>query len=281
LKIADIWKSTNSKFLKRLRNINVSEAFWNIRTRPIPDHILRANKANPSSNLVGLEKLAVSMDSNAFTKWWHYFEIYDSLLGPQAQQSRSNKLAQPLRILEIGVWMGGSLQLWRKYFGEQAIIFGIDIDDAASHQGVSEAQIRIGSQTDSIFLKSVLDEMGGLDIVIDDGSHRSEDVIITLNALFPHLSEEGVYIIEDLHTSYWPNYGGGLNRPSSSIEVLKSIIDMLNHSYFDETANDKRLGLSSEDIRSIQFFDSVAVIKKAKARRPSLYINPGKDLKVT
>jgi hypothetical protein len=231
--------------------------------------------------LKGLEEIAVSMDSNAFTKWWHYFEIYDSLLGAQAQQSRRNELPRPLRILEIGVWKGGSLQLWRRYFGEQAIIFGIDIDDAASHQGISEAEVRIGSQSDPIFLNSVLDEMGGLDIVIDDGSHRSKDVIRTLNILFPHLSEGGNYIIEDLHTSYWPNWGGGLKRPSSSIEILKSIIDMLNQPYFRETAKDKRLSLSPDDIGSIKFFDSVAVIKKAKVGRPALYLNSGRKKAVS
>lgn len=237
---------------------------------------MRANVALPQHDEKGLAQLAISMRSNKFTKWWHYFEIYDFLFDSLAKQSRRNELPQPLRILEIGVWMGGSLQLWRKYFGELAIIFGIDIDEAAKHQGVYEAEIRIGSQTDPSFLKSVFDEMGGLDIVIDDGSHRSKDVITSLNALFPYLSEGGFYIIEDLHTSYWPNFGGGFKRPSSSIEVLKSIIDMLNQPYFGETANDKRLALSSDDIGSIQFFDSVVVIKKAKTKPPALYVNPGK-----
>jgi cephalosporin hydroxylase len=242
---------------------------------------LRANVALPQHDEKGLAQLAISMRSNKFTKWWHYFGIYDSLFDSLAQQSRRNELPEPLRILEIGVWMGGSLQLWRKYFGKAAIIFGIDIDEAAGRQGVHEAQVRIGSQTDPIFLKSVIDEMGGLDIVIDDGSHRSKDVITSLNAIFPYLSDGGFYIIEDLHTSYWPNFGGGFKRPSSSIEVLKSIIDMLNQPYFGKTANDKRLALPPGDIGSIQFYDSVVVIKKSRVEQPALYVNPGKSLKST
>ncbi len=275
------WKSASSEILNRVKKLNLTAIIWSIRTRPTPEQDLRANAANPSPNLKGLEQLAVSMNSNKFTKWWHYFEIYDSLFDTLSQQSRRNDLPQALRILEIGVWMGGSLQLWRKYFGEPAIIFGIDIDETASRQGVHEAQVRIGSQTDPIFLKSVVDEMGGLDIVVDDGSHRSKDVIVSLNALFPYLSEGGLYIIEDLHTSYWPNHGGGLKRPSSSIEVLKTIIDMLNQPYFGRPANDKSLTVSADDIGSIQFFDSVVVIKKAKSKQPALYVNPGKSLKST
>jgi cephalosporin hydroxylase len=273
-------KGASSALLNRLKKLNFTETLWRIRTRPTSEHDLRANAAKPSPGLRGLEELAVSMNSNKFTKWWHYFGIYDSLFDSLAQQSRRNELPQPLRILEIGVWMGGSLQLWRKYFGERSIIFGIDIDEAAARQGVHEAQVRIGSQSDPIFLKSVLDEMGGLDIVIDDGSHRSKDVIASLNAIFPYLSDGGLYIIEDLHTSYWPNFGGGLKRPSSSIEVLKSIIDMLNQPYFGQTSNDKRLTLSPGDIGSIQFFDSVVVIKKAKVKQPAFYLNPGKNVTV-
>jgi hypothetical protein len=194
MKIAQTMKSASSQLLSRLRNLDLTETLWRFRTRPTPEHVLRANKANPSPNLNSLEEIGVSMDSNKFTKWWHYFEIYDSLFG--SLQSRRNSIPQPLRILEIGVWMGGSLQLWRKYFGEKAEIFGIDIDEAASRQGVNEAQIRIGSQADPIFLKSVLDEIGGLDIVIDDGSHKSKDVIMSLNFLFPHLSEGGSTLLK-------------------------------------------------------------------------------------
>jgi hypothetical protein len=145
---------------------------------------------------------------------------------------------------------------------------------------VSEAHVRIGSQTDPVFLKSVLDEMGGIDIVIDDGSHKSSDVINTLNLLFPHLNEGGHYIIEDLHTSYWPNFGGGLKRPSSSVQVLKSIVDMLNQPYFGESANDKRLTLNPGAIGSIQFFDSVAVIKKIKTKKPQIFFNSGRDFRI-
>jgi hypothetical protein len=260
---------------------DIIEFLWSKHTKPVSEETLRANKALPSSKVTGLESLAVSQDRNAFVKWWHYFEIYENLLGSHAKQSRESTLTQPLKILEIGVWKGGSLQLWRSYFGEEAIIYGIDIDESAGNQGVTDAQIRIGSQSDATFLKSVVSEMGGLDIVIDDGSHLSNDVINTLNVLFPLLSVGGIYIIEDLHTSYWPKFGGGLRRKTSSIEILKSVIDTLNQPYFGKIAANQRLGLSRETLGSIQFFDSVAVIKKANSQQPALYLNPGRDSKTS
>jgi cephalosporin hydroxylase len=116
-------------------------------------------------------------------------------------------LARPLRILEMGVWRGGSLDLWRQYFGPDAIIYGIDIDEVITTLGIDSAEVRVGSQTDEIFLLSVIEEMGGLDIVIDDGSHQSKDVLASLRILFPRLAEGGTYVIEDLHTSYWPAWG--------------------------------------------------------------------------
>ena len=100
------------------------------------------------------------------------------------------------------------MDLWREYFGPSAVIFGVDIDESCRAIPQRSGQIRIGSQVDRRFMKSVVDEMGGLDIVIDDGSHINQHVIESFQILFPHLSRRGFYWIEDLHTSYWPRWGG-------------------------------------------------------------------------
>lgn len=272
-------RSSVSSIMRKILS-GILDFFWSMHTKPVSEDLLRANLAHPPLELKGIEELAFSQNRNPFTKWWHYFEIYENELGFKAKQSRENKLAQPLRILEIGVWKGGSLQLWRSFFGENAVIFGIDIDEASRNQGVTDAEIRIGSQADTAFLKSVVAEMGGLDIVIDDGSHVSKDVIHTLTTLFPLLSTGGSYIIEDLHTSYWPKFGGGLRRKTASIEVLKSIIDSLNQPYFSKSATRKDLDSSRWDVGSIQFFDSVVIIRKSTSQKPALFFNPGQVSKM-
>jgi 23S rRNA U2552 (ribose-2'-O)-methylase RlmE/FtsJ len=127
-------------------------------------------------------------------KWHHYIPLYERYF--------SSFRGRKIRFLEIGVSHGGSLQMWRKYFGDDAIIFGIDIDAECEKYNGQAGQVRIGSQTDKNFLESVVKEMGGVDIVLDDGSHVMKHITTTLEYLFPSLTEVGVYMIEDLHTAY-------------------------------------------------------------------------------
>ena len=154
-----------------------------------------------------------------------------------------------LNLLEIGVGgyddpkQGGqSLRMWKDFF-PNANIFAIDVYDKAA---LEEPRIRIfqGSQADADFLKRVAGEIGRLDIVIDDGSHVNEHVILSFQTLFPLLAEGGIYAIEDLHTAYQSAFGGSpdLTCPSTSIAMCKHMIDGLNweqipnyeSSYFDQ-----------------------------------------------
>ena len=226
--------------------------------------------AVPGHPLSTLERMAVESTGNPFSKWWHYFAIYDRLLGAVAERSRRGILERPLRILEIGVDRGGSIDLWRHYFGESAVIYGIDVNPHCASLDVA-GEIRIGSQTDQDFLRSVVAEMGGIDIVIDDGSHVSSHVIASLTALFPLLSEDGRYIIEDLHTSYWPEWGGGLRRRNTSIEFLKRLVDVLNQPYFGARVTKGATGIDHASLLSVEFFDSVAVLTKRSNRPPELF----------
>jgi hypothetical protein len=127
-----------------------------------------------------------------------------------------------VRFLEIGVSKGGSLDMWRSYFGPEAVIYGIDIDEACAQFDGRSAQVRIGSQDDPAFLASVVAEMGGVDVVLDDGSHDSRHIRASLDVLFPLLSEGGVYMMEDLHAAYWVSHSGGYRRPSSIMETVKT-----------------------------------------------------------
>ena len=145
-----------------------------------------------------------------------------------------------INLLEIGVGGfenpnegGNSLRMWKKYF-PFGKIFSIDIYDKSTLQ---ENRIKIfcGNQVDSDFLCKVYDEIGSIDIIIDDGSHINEHVIETFKQLFPKLNDGGVYIIEDTQTSYWNDFGGdseNLNNPKTLMCFFKSLIDSLNNKEF-------------------------------------------------
>ncbi len=237
-------------------------------THPVRIEDFTVSPESPNPIPTYLESLAVQEQGQPFLKWWQYFDAYDRELGGLAAASREGRVAQPVRLLEIGVWRGGSLGLWRRYFGEQAVIFGLDIDPKSATFGSTDGEIRIGSQVDSEFMRAVIEEMGGVDVIIDDGSHLSAHVVHTLRELWPLLSEGGIYIVEDLHTSYWPSWGGGLRRPGSSMEALKSLADVLHQPYFSAPADSGGLGISRDSLFSVTFFDSMAVLHKGRRPKP-------------
>ena len=145
-----------------------------------------------------------------------------------------------INLLEIGVGGydhplagGNSLRMWKKYF-PFGKIFSLDIHDKSALQ---ENRVKIfwGSQVDSNFLDKVTNEMGTIDIIIDDGSHINEHVIETFKLLFPKLKDGGIYVIEDTQTSYWDDFGGdseNLNNPETMMNFFKSLTDSLNNKEF-------------------------------------------------
>jgi hypothetical protein len=195
-------------------------------------------------------------------KWDHYLPIYSKLLAPYRNR--------PLRFLEIGVSQGGSLELWRTYFGSQAIIFGIDIDPTCARFSDEVAQVRIGSQDDPQFLASVTDEMGGIDVVLDDGSHIGSHQIDAFNALFPRLNDDGLYLVEDLHTAYWRSWKGGLRRRGTFIEFAKALADDMNGWYHSGYSGPKHA------VGGVHFYDAIVAIEKQPLRRPIVVDMPEK-----
>jgi demethylmacrocin O-methyltransferase len=173
-----------------------------------------------------------------------------------------------VRLLEIGVGgyddpaQGGcSLRMWKKYF-PFGKIFGVDICDKSQHQ---ESRIKIfqGSQVDKQFLKSIEGEIGELDIIVDDGSHLNEHVPETFRIMFPKLKSGGIYVIEDVGTSYLEEFGGDskdLNNPKTTMNFLKSLTDHLNRR-FHWNPNFEKTYYSGK-IASIYFYNSVVFICK-------------------
>jgi hypothetical protein len=118
--------------------------------------------------------------------------------------------------------------MWKRWFGPLARIVTIDINPVCLQYGDEQVEVRIGDQSDTAFLQSLLDEFGAFDAVLDDGSHHMDHVPATFEYLYPRIAPNGVYMIEDMHTAYWANYGGGLGAPHSMVEKFKQLVDKLN-----------------------------------------------------
>jgi hypothetical protein len=207
-----------------------------------------------------LEDLFVNSWGRWLTKWTHYLRFYEQVL--------SAHRGKPVRMLEIGVQHGGSLDMWRSYFGPQAKLFGIDIDPQCLDRVTAPNQVRIGSQDDAAFLTSVIDEMGGVDVVLDDGSHLGAHQRASFHTLWPRLSYGGVYIIEDLHSSYWREWEGGYRKPGTGIELVKELIDDM-HGWFHKEHEEHA---PREELEQIMIRDSIAAIHKTQRSRPGFVI---------
>ena len=182
-------------------------------------------------------------------KWTQYFPVYERYLERYRNQS--------IFLLEIGVSHGGSLQLWKKYLGPRALIVGIDVEEPIKAVEENQIHIRIGSQTDTDFLLSVLKEFGTPDVVIDDGSHVMNHVNKTFEFLYPKIHRNGVYIVEDMHTAYWKGFEGGLRKQGTFIENSKRLIDELNGKYWDNADN-----FIQKHTFGIGFYDSMVVFER-------------------
>jgi hypothetical protein len=192
-------------------------------------------------------------------KWCHYFDFYD--------RHFSRFRGTPVRMLEIGVALGGSLEVWREYFGPAATIFGIDVNPACAERVDAPNQVRIGSQADPAFLRRVVEEMGGVDIALDDGSHFAGHQRASLAVLFPLLASGGIYAIEDMHTSYWGGeWQGGYRRKGTATETVKSMIDDM-HGWWHERPE---AVVRKEGVLGIHIYDSIAFIEKGVKARPQV-----------
>ncbi len=189
-------------------------------------------------------------------KWTHYFPPYERHFAKLRDQS--------VTFIEIGCGDGGSLQLWKRYLGPFARIIGIDINPACKTLEEDQIQIRIGDQSDLNFLQKIVEEFGAPDAVLDDGSHKMSHLIATFGFLYPRLQKNGVYMVEDLHTAYWPEYEGGLRSPGSFIELCKSLIDELNADWSRGSLPPTEFTSST---LSMHFYDSLAVFERGSQNK--------------
>jgi hypothetical protein len=189
-------------------------------------------------------------------KWNHYFDIYER----HFHRYRNKEVV----ILEIGLFQGGSLQMWKNYFGDKVKIYGIDIDPRCKAYEEENVKIFIGSQSDRQFLRSVKQEIGPVDIIIDDGGHKMKQQIISFEELFDIVKIDGLYLCEDLHTSYWLEYGGGHKRRGTFIEYSKNFIDALNA--YHSRQSSLKVTEFTKTVGSLHYYDSVVVIEKREVK---------------
>ena len=170
-----------------------------------------------------------------------------------------------INILEIGVDKGDSLRLWRDYF-TKAKICGLDI--VKKDFSINNVEIFCGDQSDHNFLSKIVEKYGKFDVIIDDGCHVSKHIISSFNYLFDYLSENGLYIIEDLQTSYIPRFGGSrlnLNKKKTSMNFIKTLSDSINYEHNDKPFFKK--SIYDGKIKSIYFHQNIGFVCKGESAK--------------
>ena len=213
-----------------------------------------------------LQKFYQNNTNKDLNKWKHYFDIYDE----NFTKIRNKKIT----ILEIGVFRGGSLRMWQNYFGPQINIIGIDIDPACKQYENNNTKIYIGDQTNENFLKSIFNENEKPDIIIDDGGHTSNQQISSFNFLFEELKLGGVYLVEDIHTSYAKEFQDRDDQ-LTFIEYAKVLSDELNdwyrvkdYKFYKQIIDQVEVSYWSKFIYKICFYNSIISIEKRQSEIP-------------
>lgn len=195
-------------------------------------------------------------------KWEPYFEIYERHLSPFRGKS--------INFVEVGVQKGGSLEMWSNFFGSQANIIGVDVDEECRNLQYQQSNIKvvIGDQEQSTFWNSFLSENPQIDVFIDDGGHTMRQQIVTFESIFPRMPIGSIYICEDCHTSYMSGFGGGMNNPNSFIEYAKTYVDVLHYDHKDRFSTQlENRNTIGKNLTGLYFYDSVVVFEKLGKRR--------------
>jgi len=206
-----------------------------------------------------IHKLFLNNGGNICNKWIHYLDIYEKHF--------AKFVGKKFTMFEIGVSKGGSVEMWRDYFGKDVTIVGIDINPNCKQYESEQINIEIGDQSDWNFLQKLIDKYGIPDLVIDDGSHIMKDLIASFNFLYPLLKDGSIYLAEDLHTCYIsePYNGNGVN---TFINLVKTHIDELSTGNLKVQVNNNReLSEIWATTNSITCYDSIIVYEKRKQGR--------------
>jgi hypothetical protein len=232
----------------------------------------------PSNPLIELSQAHSGKYSD---KWESYLGVYWEEL-KHIQHSSAD-------ILEIGIQNGGSLEIWSKFFPEAKQVIGYDNDPKCGSLKFDDPRIKVfvGDASSKEAAVTIQKTSSNLGLVVDDGSHKSGDIIRSFLLFFPQLNSGGIFIIEDLHASYWEGWEGGLSDPDSSMQFLKLLADVVNYDHWGIQAKRMDLfgsmsataGLVDESVlsqvASVTFTDSVCIVRKKGDENSGLGIRVG------
>jgi len=224
-----------------------------------------------------LDQLYAEHTGKVSDKWSLYLTEYDRLFDGYRDK--------PIRLLEIGIQNGGSLDIWSKYFSNAAVLIGCDINPDCALLSYEDPRISVivGDANEPEISERVFQRSSQFNIIIDDGSHSSSDIIRSFALYFPRLVEGGVFIAEDLHCSYWGQFEGGLFDPYSSISFFKRLADIINHEHWGipKARADILRGIFARygceideealsQVHSVEFINSMCVVRKRPVNLNSL-----------
>lgn len=248
---------------------------------------LRAGRPDPAQR--PLRDLYAEHRGKLSHKWTSYLEEYDRLFTPYRDRA--------VTMLEIGVQNGGSLELWSQFLPLARKIVGCDINPKCGQLSFEDSRICVlvvdaGSEQG---LAAVLAQGDRFDLVIDDGSHTSGDIVRGFARYFPLVPDGGLYVCEDLHAGYWKEFEGGLLDPHSAITFFKMLVDIVNHEHWRIAGARrdilqhfaKRYGVEFDEqqlarVHSVEFINSLCVVRKepAPANSVGLQVAVGSDAQV-
>jgi hypothetical protein len=183
-------------------------------------------------------------------KWLHYLPAYERHLGRYRGK-------RPV-VAEIGVFSGGSLKMWRDWFGPGSQIHGIDIDPACRSYESLGVSIHIGDQANPLFWQEFRKRVPQLDVLIDDGGHLPDQQVVTLEQVLPHLAPGGTIVIEDIH---------GDGNPFSS--YISGLLTKLNQAMYEQGGG-VRPGVLQSAVEEVALLPFMLVIRKREAPLQSM-----------
>jgi hypothetical protein len=211
---------------------------------------------------MSLYRYFLNNNKKVIHKWVHYFDIYE-------RHFARFKDKAPV-VLEIGVFKGGSMQMWKDYFGPGTKIIGIDIDPTCKQHEEEGVEIFIGNQDCPGLINTIFNKYQNIDIVIDDGGHHMKPMVNSFNLIYDRVNPNGVYLVEDTHTCYWEEYEGGLKLPSSFMEFTKNKLDEINAVHSRGTVPITKFTKSTD---LIACYDSIVVFeRKPQSERQALFM---------
>ena len=217
----------------------------------IPERV-NDTTASDAASCTSVNPLKVYFDSvtdgKGIWKWVHYFDIY--------HRHFQKFVGKEVRLLEVGIFSGGSLDMWKAYFGPKCVVYGVDVEEACKAYEDERTKVFIGDQSDRRFWSLVRDQVPSVDILIDDGGHAPEQQVVTLEEMLPHVRPGGVYVCEDIH--------GKHNRFAAYVYGLTDALNE-NRQIAEFTSAPSAF---QESVYSVHNYPFVTVIEKARSPVP-------------